>query len=231
MGANLNFLKAKDTYKTAAKVQDLMGRKLCELLKTYRLKEFERVFEFGCGMGEFSQKLQKNIVFKDYVRNDILDYKSEFEVEIFDMNCIPKSFLKTQKFNLIASNATLQWLKEDIFTNLYALLKKDGFLLLSSFGEQNLKEIKSLSGLSLPYKTLKEHRNLLKNFEILELKEEFFKLKFENALEAFRHLKQSGVNSLGRFFLGKETLLKMQELFDNTLTYHSIYILCQKRIK
>ncbi|MBS4406159.1 methyltransferase domain-containing protein [Campylobacter vulpis] len=228
MGANLNFLKVKSTYKTAAKVQDLMGQRLCELLKTYRLKEFQRVFEFGCGTGEFSQKLQKNLIFKDYVRNDILDYKSEFEVEIFDMNHIPKAFLKTQKFNLITSNATLQWLKEDIFTNLYALLKKDGILLLSSFGQENLKEIKILSGLSLPYKSLKSHKNLLKDFEILELKEEFFKLEFESALEVFRHLKQSGVNSLGHFFLGKETLLKMQELFGNTLTYHSIYILCRK---
>ncbi|EAJ4635353.1 malonyl-[acyl-carrier protein] O-methyltransferase BioC, partial [Campylobacter upsaliensis] len=37
--------------------------------------------------------------------------------------------------------------------------------------------------------------------------------------------------SLGRFYLGKKTLLKMQENFNNSLTYHSIYILCQKRIK
>ncbi|EAL9780850.1 methyltransferase domain-containing protein [Campylobacter upsaliensis] len=231
MGANLNFLKAKDSYKFAAKVQDMMGKSLCELLKIHCLKEFDRVFEFGCGTGEFSQKLQKNIIFKDYVRNDILDYKSEFEVEIFDMNCIPKAFFEGQKFDLIASNATLQWLKNDIFTNLHTLLKKDGFLLLSSFGEENLKEIKSLTGLSLPYRSLKEYRNLLKNFEILELKEELNRLKFESALEAFRHLKLSGVNSLGRFYLGKETLLKMQENFNNSLTYHSIYILCQKRIK
>ena len=64
MGANLNFLKAKDSYKFAAKVQDMMGKSLCELLKTHRLKEFERVFEFGCGTGEFSQKLQKNMKLK-----------------------------------------------------------------------------------------------------------------------------------------------------------------------
>ncbi|EAH5200386.1 malonyl-[acyl-carrier protein] O-methyltransferase BioC, partial [Campylobacter upsaliensis] len=47
MGANLNFLKAKDSYKFAAKVQDMMGKSLCELLKIHCLKEFDRVFEFG----------------------------------------------------------------------------------------------------------------------------------------------------------------------------------------
>lgn len=230
MGANLNFLKAKDSYKTAAKAQDIMGQRLCDMLENLHLKEFDRVFEFGCGMGEFSQKLQNTIYFKDYVRNDILDYKSEFEVEIFDMDKIPAHFLATQKFQLIASNAVIQWLKSDIFTNLYALLEEGGILLLSSFGEDNLKEIKSLTGLSLRYKNLKEYERLLEKFEILALKEEMIKLKFESALEVFRHLKLSGVNSLGKFFLGKDTLLKMKQEFNNTLTYHSIYILCKKRL-
>ena len=227
----MNFLKVKHSYKLAAKAQDIMGQRLCKMLENLHLKEFDRVFEFGCGMGEFSQKLQNVIHFKDYVRNDILDYKNEFEVEIFDMDKIPTHFLTTQKFQLIASNAVIQWLKSDIFANLYTLLEDNGILLLSSFGEQNLKEIKSLTGLSLQYKNLKEYERLLEKFEILDLKEEFIELKFESALEVFRHLKLSGVNSLGKFFLGKNTLLKMEKEFDNTLTYHSIYILCKKIIK
>ncbi len=123
----MNFLKAKDSYKFAAKVQDMMGKSLCELLKIHRLKEFDRVFEFGCGTGEFSQKLQKNIIFKDYVRNDILDYKSEFEVEIFDMNCIPKAFLKVKNLILSPQMPLCNGLKM-IFLQIYTpCLKKTAF--------------------------------------------------------------------------------------------------------
>ncbi|EHZ5014896.1 malonyl-[acyl-carrier protein] O-methyltransferase BioC, partial [Campylobacter jejuni] len=52
----MNFLKAKD-YQKHAKVQDLMGLKLCEILKNLEISHFKKMFEFGCGRGEFSDKL------------------------------------------------------------------------------------------------------------------------------------------------------------------------------
>ncbi|EAJ4595520.1 malonyl-[acyl-carrier protein] O-methyltransferase BioC, partial [Campylobacter jejuni] len=105
----MNFLKAKD-YQKHAKVQDLMGLKLCEILKNLEISHFKKVFEFGCGRGEFSDKLSKIITFDEYLKNDILDFKENSSILIFDMNEIAKQDLSKEKFDLIVSNATLQWL-------------------------------------------------------------------------------------------------------------------------
>ena len=64
----MNFLKAKD-YEKHAKVQDFMGLKLCEILKDLKISHFEKVFEFGCGRGELSKKLQNFITFNKYLKN------------------------------------------------------------------------------------------------------------------------------------------------------------------
>ena len=125
----MNFLKAKESYAKNALIQNFMGNKLCKKLKNLGLLEFERVFEFGCGQGELSQKLQRILRFKHYVSNDMIDYKMNFKVELFDMNELSKHFLSTQKFDLITSNACLQWLDLDrILPTLTQMLNDNGLL-------------------------------------------------------------------------------------------------------
>lgn len=228
----MNFLKAKKSYEEAALVQNLMGDLLCKLLKDTQKKRFDRVFEFGCGQGTFTRKLQKIITFKDYAKNDILDYGEDKNVQIFDMNDLAEHPLSGEKFDLITSNASLQWLKCDkLFPTLAKMLNQNGYLLLSSFLEDNFKEIKQSTGLSLDYLSLKEFESkLLKHFKILHLEEKKIPLHFENALELFKHLKQSGVNSLGFYRLNKAFLKKFECEFKNQLSYHFVLILCEKKI-
>lgn len=229
----MNFLKAKTSYAKNALVQNFMGDKLCRKLENLGLLDFERVFEFGCAQGEFSEKLQKILHFKHYVRNDIVDYGSNFEVELFDMNELSKHFLSTQKFDLIASNACLQWLNLGrVLPSLTQMLNERGVFLFSSFGEKNFEQITQSTGYSLKYLALDDLKKLFEeNFELLELSEEFITLEFSSPLELFRHLKLCGVNSLGSFFLGKEFLKKFEQDFKNSLTYHPIYIICRKNTR
>ncbi|EJV0426974.1 malonyl-ACP O-methyltransferase BioC, partial [Campylobacter jejuni] len=194
----MNFLKAKD-YEKHAKVQDFMGLKLCEILKNLRISHFEKVFEFGCGRGELSKKLQNFITFDEYLKNDILDFKENSNILIFDMNEIAKQDLSKEKFDLIVSNATLQWLDlKRIIPSLRDMLNQNGILLLSTFAEQNLKEIKQSTGFGLNYFSLNELEQIFKvYFNEVKITQELIKLSFDNALDVFRHLKLSGVNSLG----------------------------------
>ncbi|MDO4674204.1 methyltransferase domain-containing protein [Campylobacter sp.] len=226
----MNFLKAKQSYSRAALVQNLMGNWLCKSLQNTGREEFERVFEFGCGQGEFTQKLQKIIRFKSYVKNDILDYGEDLDVQIFDMNAIATHPLSRQKFDLIASNASLQWLSSDaIFPPLAKMLAQNGLLLLSSFLEDNFKEIRQSTGFGLDYLSFQALKNKLeKHFEILHLEEQKIPLRFESALELFRYLKLSGVNSLGFYPLTKAFLREFERRFQNRLTHHIVLILCQK---
>ncbi|EAH4925916.1 malonyl-ACP O-methyltransferase BioC, partial [Campylobacter jejuni] len=200
----MNFLKAKD-YEKHAKVQDFMGLKLCEILKNLRISHFEKVFEFGCGRGELSKKLQNFITFDEYLKNDILDFKENSSILIFDMNEIAKQDLSKEKFDLIVSNATLQWLDlKRIIPSLRDMLNQNGILLLSTFAEQNLKEIKQSTGFGLNYFSLNELEQIFKvYFNEVKITQELIKLSFDNALDVFRHLKLSGVNSLGFYPLNK----------------------------
>ncbi|EGQ0878411.1 malonyl-ACP O-methyltransferase BioC, partial [Campylobacter jejuni] len=200
----MNFLKAKD-YEKHAKVQDFMGLKLCEILKDLKISHFEKVFEFGCGRGELSKKLQNFITFDEYLKNDILDFKENSNILIFDMNEISKQDLSKEKFDLIVSNATLQWLDlKRILPSLRDMLNQNGILLLSTFAEQNLKEIKQSTGFGLNYFSLNELEQIFKvYFNEVKITQELIKLSFDNALDVFRHLKLSGVNSLGFYPLNK----------------------------
>ncbi|EAH6335573.1 malonyl-ACP O-methyltransferase BioC, partial [Campylobacter jejuni] len=208
----MNFLKAKD-YEKHAKVQDFMGLKLCEILKNLRISHFEKVFEFGCGRGELSKKLQNFITFDEYLKNDILDFKENSSILIFDMNEIAKQDLSKEKFDLIVSNATLQWLDlKRIIPSLRDMLNQNGILLLSTFAEQNLKEIKQSTGFGLNYFSLNELEQIFKvYFNEVKITQELIKLSFDNALDVFRHLKLSGVNSLGFYPLNKGFLKEFEE--------------------
>ncbi|APA80595.1 malonyl-ACP O-methyltransferase BioC [Campylobacter jejuni] len=228
----MNFLKAKD-YEKHAKVQDFMGLKLCEILKNLRISHFEKVFEFGCGRGELSKKLQNFITFDEYLKNDILDFKENSSILIFDMNEIAKQDLSKEKFDLIVSNATLQWLDlKRIIPSLRDMLNQNGILLLSTFAEQNLKEIKQSTGFGLNYFSLNELEQIFKiYFNEVKITQELVELSFDNALDVFRHLKLSGVNSLGFYPLNKGFLKEFEEKFQNKLTYHPVFILCKNDIK
>ncbi|ADN90510.1 malonyl-ACP O-methyltransferase BioC [Campylobacter jejuni] len=228
----MNFLKAKD-YEKHAKVQDFMGLKLCEILKDLKISHFEKVFEFGCGRGELSKKLQNFITFDEYLKNDILDFKENSSILIFDMNEIAKQDLSKEKFDLIVSNATLQWLDlKRIIPSLRDMLNQNGILLLSTFAEQNLKEIKQSTGFGLNYFSLNELEQIFKvYFNEVKITQELIKLSFDNALDVFRHLKLSGVNSLGFYPLNKGFLKEFEEKFQNKLTYHPVFILCKNDIK
>ncbi|EOH3564534.1 malonyl-ACP O-methyltransferase, partial [Campylobacter jejuni] len=210
-----------------------MGLKLCEILKDLKISHFEKVFEFGCGRGELSKKLQNFITFDEYLKNDILDFKENSNILIFDMNEIAKQDLSKEKFDLIVSNATLQWLDlKRILPSLRDMLNQNGILLLSTFAEQNLKEIKQSTGFGLNYFSLNElEQNFKVYFNEVKITQELVELSFDNALDVFRHLKLSGVNSLGFYPLNKGFLKEFEEKFQNKLTYHPVFILCKNDIK
>ncbi|EAI9264013.1 TPA: malonyl-ACP O-methyltransferase, partial [Campylobacter jejuni] len=203
------------------------------ILKDLKISHFEKVFEFGCGRGELSKKLQNFITFDEYLKNDILDFKENSNILIFDMNEISKQDLSKEKFDLIVSNATLQWLDlKQIIPSLRDMLNQNGILLLSTFAKQNLKEIKQSTGFGLNYFSLNELEQIFKiYFNEVKITQELVELSFDNALDVFRHLKLSGVNSLGFYPLNKGFLKEFEEKFQNKLTYHPVFILCKNDIK
>lgn len=232
---NLNFLKAKETYAENTPIQTQMRYKLLELLQSTQRTYFAKIFEFGSGLGDFTNMLIKQLTFKEYYSNDYYDYgispiDSRISLNHFDMRELESSSIYTQRFDLIASNACIQWL--DVSHTLFMLskiLNDNGILLLSTFGEHNLKEIKQITGYGLEYLSLESLKYIIcNNFELLSLEEKHYSLQFSNALEVFRHLKKSGVNSLGCAYLKKSWLQDYEQKFCNKLSYHCIFILARR---
>ena len=233
---HISFLKAEKIYEKNAIVQEYMANTLLDILKDYTLS-FDNIFEFGCGFGKFSKKLIANLEFKSLDCVDVNDYKLDFLAENvkfskLDMNELQNSAFIHQKFDLLTSNACLQWLDfKKSFEAFKKMMRDKSLLLVSTFSEGNLIQIKQSTGFTLDYLSLEQMKNILcKDFEPLYLADESYELKFDSALSVFKHLKLSGVNSLGRFFLSKAFLKDFESKFANTITYRPCFILCKKRI-
>ncbi|WP_257616944.1 methyltransferase domain-containing protein [Campylobacter pinnipediorum] len=228
-----NFLKAKDTYEKEAKIQKIMRERLLKELLARKKSHYSEIWEFGSGQDELGKIIRKHISYDKYLSSDINDYKIDYKeknvnFKAIDMNKI-SDFGDIGKFDLIISNACLQWLDASkIIPLLSKHLKENGVLAISTFGKENLEQIYTLTGLGLSYLDINELKNLCKNYKDVKIKSELHKLKFNNPLELFRHLKNSGVNSLGNIYLSKSILATCESEFKNTLTYEPIYIIAKK---
>lgn len=237
------FYAAQESYAQHARIQAHMREKLIRLLLESSpnhngRREFARIFEFGAGGGEFSEILQRELVYREFICSDINDFSKRWEkrlspatrAEIFDMRDLARHSISKERFNLIASNACLQWLdSHETLPVLASMLEEHGVLVLGSFGVRNCYEIAYTLGVSLEYQGEDALRSQLEalGLQVLHISTEVQVLDFGSASGVFRHLRDSGVNSLNAT-LTKSKLLAYEQMFGARLTYEPIYILAQK---
>lgn len=230
------FLKAQQSYRDNTPIQAYMRECLMTMILDTQKRDFPYIFEFGCGQCELTYMLTERLDYEQYICNDINEYKDialpqNTQNLCFDMRNITNTQVYSQQFNLIASNACLQWLPFiETIQNLKHILLSQGFLLIGTFGIDNFKEIKEITGIGLPY--IESHvmkRYLESDFELLAWHEERIALSFETPLEVFRHIKKGGVNALQTCYIKKSWLTQYTESHNNALTYHIICFLAKKR--
>lgn len=234
-----HFEKSMKNYDQNATVQNLMASKMVfELVKIS--KNFENILELGSGTGLLTKKISKEINFKNYYANDLVE-KSKIYIQKIIPNvqflCGSATRIKPlKKMNLIISNAMFQWFDnlEKSIDKIKFSLDKNGILAFSTFGLDNYKEITSLTGLTLKYKTKEEIEAILKNlgFEVLYCEEFYEEVKFKTPLELLAHMKNTGVNSLSD---KTWTITKVKEFCDSyskkypqtKLTYSPIIVIAR----
>ena len=225
-----NFKKSFLTYEDNAFAQKESAKVLIDQIKS---RYFKNILEIGSYSGYLTNLAIDNLNCAKYVALDIVE-ESEFAVKKINpkiefYNCDIENFQSESKFDLILSNASLQWCNsfENTVKKIKSLLSVEGMCALSIFQKGNLKEIKEIFGIGLNYPTLSEIKKMFSyGAKIIELDKT---IKFPNGLEAIKHLKKTGVNSLKKNGLPisefKAGLEILEKKYNNQITYKSVIII------
>jgi malonyl-CoA O-methyltransferase len=244
------FEKAAQSYTQHAVVQKQICQNLIGLMQEHLSKNsLDRVFEIGCGSGNLSHLLMQNFQINQLLLNDLYSEVQQHFTESKKLQWLIGDIEQLdfpQSLNLIASSSALQWIGdlEAIFKKCAEALTQQGYLCFSTFGQQNLKEIKALTGQGLDYLNIESVQGKLmqQGFEILHLSESIETLTFSLPKEVLQHLKATGVTatasqhrwskqSLQQFY---QDYLQFSELDQHgqhhyQLSYHPIYCIARSK--
>lgn len=240
------FSKAIATYPHEASVQRRIADKMISLVGNYIPSPCTRVIEFGCGTGIYSRLLYRILHPEELLLNDLCPAMGQCCEDLLCREGVSfiagdaESLAFPLHNSLITSCSTLQWFEspELFFGRCDTLLNAQGYFAFSTFGEENMKEIRELTGNGLPYRTREELESALSlHFNIVHSEEERITLLFDEPLKVLRHLKQTGVNGTSARAWTRQDLQDFSERYRRefaqnaavSLTYHPIYIIAQKK--
>ena len=224
------FSKSLKTYDDNAIVQKQMAEKLVDFLPK---KEFNSVLEIGCATGLLTKQLKTKLSFSSFCANDIVLEAESYIKEIIPQSAFILGDIETinleKKYDLIISNACLQWCNdtEETILKLKNSLNEGGILALSVFGKDNIKEINEIFELSP--KTV-DIDKLPKNTIVVE---ETINMFFDTPIEVLKHIKLTGANAVKEMTMTKSLLkdfeIKYNEKFAQKnrvqLTYNPVYLI------
>ena len=124
-----------------------------------------------------------------------------------------------EKFDLIVSNATLQWAEDlkSVVSKLNNMLKDRGILAFSIFGNRNLEQMSKILQRGLKYYSVDQLRELFSDYKILLVRDEIIKLNFESPIDVLKHIKFTGTNALTEYRWSKSGL---KNLDGSDRVYH-----------
>ena len=219
------FARARATYSREARVQQQVAEKMTALLRrTLPDARFDRIAEFGCGTGLYSQLIHDT-----------------WHPSLLHLNDLCPEMRLPSGLDLLTSCSTLQWFASprDFFRRAASLLRPDGVLAFTTFGLRNLLEIRTLTGNGLDYTPPQQLRRELEDagFHILHLEQEEAVLRFPTPVDVLRHLRMTGVTgtekqtwSRGRLqAFCDEYIRRFGSPEGVSLTYQPIYVISSQK--
>ena len=237
------FAKAGQSYVEHAVVQKQISAQLFEYLKAYCPKTFDSVLEIGCGSGNlthlFHSYFQVDQLFLNDLYEDVDQHFSTIQNIAWLIGDIEQLELPSELDAVISSSA-LQWMTDlpALLQRIHDALKPNAYFGFSTFGSDNLTEIKQLTGQGLNYISLEFLKRQLEqqNFEVLFIEQEVKQIYFDHPKSVLQHLKATGVTatakshrwtkqSLQQFYLDYQQFYGEQGF---SLTYHPIYVIARR---
>lgn len=235
------FKRKLNSYNENARIQKQMAEKLINMISPEPVNSGVSILEIGCGTGLLTELANKKFEYSNYTALDIVPECESFIKNInqnieFISSDVEEYIKKTdEKYDIIISNASLQWVESlpDFINKLLEKLTPKGKLLFSTFGKENFREIYYVLGKTLTYFSKSELENILKN-HLPKIEEEVRVMAFKTPKDVLKHIQNTGVNALSQEAWTKKDFISFEKEYNSfcanrpTLTYNPIYILIQK---
>ena len=238
------FAKAGQSYIEQAVVQKQISAQLFEYLKMYCPQSLPSVLEIGCGSGNlthlFHSYFQVDQLFLNDLYADVDQHFSTIQNIAWLIGDIEQLTLP-QSLDAVISSSALQWMTDlpTLLHRIHDALKPNAYFGFSTFGSDNLTEIKQLTGQGLNYISLEFLKRQLEqqNFEVLFIEQEVKQIYFDHPKSVLQHLKATGVTATAKSHRWTKQSLQQfysdyQQFYDEQgfrLTYHPIYVIARRK--
>lgn len=241
------FAQAQQSYTEQAAAQSQVAQQLNQLIHSHvPIQRLQNVLEIGCGSGLFTKHMLQYAELKQVYLNDLYpEVKQHFSQVSRLQWCIGdiEQLELPPSLDGVFSCSALQWMKdlENLSQRIHNALNSCGYLCFASYAEQNLKEIKALTGQGLYYQSCNQVEQLLERvgFDIVHSEQQWIELYFDNPHAVLKHIKATGVHATAQNFRWTKTSLNKfyqdYQKFMNkksgqyVLTYHPIWIIARKK--
>lgn len=208
------FSNASKLYEDATPIQNQMAQNLFnEVLRHFANKKINNILELGCGSGRLTEKLSTNfpqskITAIDFAPNMVELAKIKAPQVNYIIGDIEKVvFELEEKFDLIISNATIQWFEDKPKTmkQVENLLEQGGVVAIATFGDKTFCQLSEAFANSYAKNNLENRSHTVKMPSIAtwqnifpkgKISEEIITNTFPNVREFLRSIQNAGaVNS------------------------------------
>ena len=237
------FAKAGQSYVEHAVVQKQISAQLFEYLKVYCPQSLNSVLEIGCGSGNLTYLFDSYFQVEQLYLNDLYADVDQHFLNLKHVNWLIGDIEQLElpsELDAVISSSALQWMTDlpALLQRIHDALKPNAYFGFSTFGSDNLTEIKQLTGQGLNYISLEFLKRQLEqqNFEVLFIEKEVKQIYFDHPKSVLQHLKATGVTatakshrwtkqSLQQFYLDYQQFYGEQGF---SLTYHPIYVIARR---
>ena len=250
-----NFSKASQSYDKYADIQHTCGTELSQLIPQDSCPG--TILELGCGTGNLTLSLATKYPTAQIVA---LDFSAEMiavarnkETNSNNITWLHESLenfleLSEQKFDLIITNATLQWLANmaDTFKGINKALSTQGIFLATIFGPQSLKELDSALQACGQQQNKVAAKKFMNKTELEKLTKQYFSTgncqqtiyhkTYQSLHHLLRQIKRTGTNGQHQqpITFSKQLMKDIDQWFkinkkDLTVSYEVLFIHGQKK--
>ncbi|MFH1877762.1 MAG: malonyl-ACP O-methyltransferase BioC [Candidatus Omnitrophota bacterium] len=244
-----NFSRYAGSYDKYASIQKIAAKKLAE---EFNGSNFRTILEIGCGTGLYTGLLREKFGNAEITAVDISPdmvgtaRKKMKSADISFIVCDAEKLTPGRKFDLVTSNASLQWVQNPprLFKKIASMLTTRGEFHFSMYGPDTFNELKEVLGVhygrrkwlsSAMFADLEETKSSLnKVFTKVNAEETYIKEDFFSLMDFLKSIKHTGTRGEGlgsAFFLGKYAINEMEKTYIRrfgkiTATHHIYFCRC-----